>query len=88
MAMVRVSVEGPRFDSNSEQTDPPQGTTRAGIVGDLVFSGELERFNARYAVGAYNVTDSRYETVPSREYRQRTILQSGRSFLANVSVSF
>jgi outer membrane receptor protein involved in Fe transport len=88
MAMVRVSVEGPRFDSDSEQSDPPQGTTRAGIVGDLVFSGELEGFNARYAVGAYNVTDSRYETVPSREYRQRTILQSGRSFLANLSVSF
>lgn len=88
MAMVRVSVEGPRFDSDNEKADPPQGTTRAGIVGDLVFSGELERFNARYAVGAYNVTDSRYESVPSREYRQRTILQSGRSFLANLSVSF
>ena len=88
MAMMRVSVEGPRFDSDNEVTDPPQGSSRAGIVGDLVFSGEIERLNARYAVGAYNLADSRYESIPSREFRQRTILQNGRSFLANVSVSF
>ncbi len=88
MAMMRVSIEGPRFDSDNTTADPEQGRTRAGVVGDLVFSGEVERLNARYAVGAYNLADSRYESVPSREYRQRTILQNGRTFLANVSVSF
>lgn len=89
MAMARVSVEGPRFDSFTSATDAePQLQSRFGIVGDLVFSGEIDKLNARYSVGVYNVADSRYETAPSREYRQRFILQNGRTFLANVAVSF
>ncbi len=88
MAMLRVSIESPRFDNNAAITDPAQGTSETGIIGDLVFTGEVERFNARYAVGVYNMADWRYDTVPSREYRQRVITQSGRTFLANVTVSF
>ena len=89
MLMARVSVEGPRFDSFTGTTDTePQLKSRFGILGDLVFTGEVERLNARYSVGVYNLADSRYETAPSREYRQRFILQNGRSFLANVAVSF
>ena len=89
VAMARVSVEGPRFDSFTGTTDvEPQLQSRFGIVGDLVFSGEIERLNARYAVGVYNLADSRYEAAPSREYRQRFLLQNGRTFLANVAVSF
>ncbi len=89
MLMARVSVEGPRFDSFTGTTDTePQLKSRVGILGDLVFTGEIERLNARYSVGVYNLADSRYETAPSREYRQRFILQNGRSFLANVTVSF
>ena len=89
MLMARVSVEGPRFDSFTNTTDAePQLRSRFGILGDLVFTGEVERLNARYSVGVYNVADSRYETAPSREYRQRFIPQNGRSFLANVAVSF
>ena len=43
---------------------------------------------AVYKVGAYNVADWRYDTVPSGEFRQRTIVQNGRTFLASVSISF
>jgi len=89
MAMARVSVEGPRFDSFTTSTDTePQLQSRFGLIGDLVFSGEIDKLNARYSVGVYNVADSRYEAAPSREYRQRFILQNGRTFLANVAVSF
>lgn len=89
MAMARVSLDGSRFDSFTASNDPePQLSSRFGIVGDLVFTGEIDKLNARYSVGVYNVADSRYESAPSREYRQRFILQNGRSFLANVAVSF
>jgi hypothetical protein len=89
MAMARVSVEGPRFDSFTGTTDvEPQLQSRFGVVGDLVFSGEIDKLSARYTVGVYNVADSRYEAAPSREYRQRFFLMNGRTFLANVAVSF
>jgi outer membrane receptor protein involved in Fe transport len=88
MAMTRLTLEGPRPDRNSRSTDPPQGTTETGLVWDLVFSGEAERLGVKYAIGAYNLGDWRYDVVPSGEFRQRTIVQSGRTVLASVSVSF
>jgi hypothetical protein len=88
MGMTRVSVEGPRPDRNFRETDPPQGTTDTGVIWDLVLSGEAEKLRVKYALGAYNVADWRYDAVPSGEFRQRTIVQSGRTFLASVSVSF
>ena len=64
-----------------------------GVDGDacryyLGCSGEVERLNARYNVGLYNAADNKYDTVPSGEFRQRTIVQNGRTFLGNVSVRF
>lgn len=88
MGMTRVTLEGPRPDRNVRDTDAPQGTTEMGVVWDLVLSGEVEKLGVRYALGAYNVADWRYDTVPSGEFRQRTIVQSGRSVLASLSASF
>jgi outer membrane receptor protein involved in Fe transport len=88
MAMTRVTLEGPRPDRNLRITDPPQGTTDIGIIWDLVFSGEAERLGVRYAIGAYNLANWKYDTVPSGEFRQRTIVQSGRTVLASLSASF
>lgn len=88
MGMTRVSVEGPRPDRNSNTADPPQGTTDTGVVWDLVLSGEAERLGIRYAIGCYNVLDWKYDAVPSGEFRQRTLIQSGRTFLASVTASF
>ena len=88
MGMTRISVEGPRPDRNFRDTDPPQANTDVGVIWDLVLSGEIERMGVRYSLGAYNVADHRYDTVPSGEFRQRTIVQNGRTFLASLSVSF
>ena len=87
--MTRVSVEGPRPDANNQVTDPPQLTTETSVVWDLVLSGELESLAAHYAVGFYNITDWRYDTVPSRDYAPiHTLPQRGRSVLATVEVAF
>jgi outer membrane receptor protein involved in Fe transport len=88
VAMTRVSLEGARPDRNFRDTDPPQGTSETGVIWDLVFSGEAEKLGVHYAIGAYNLADWRYDAVPSGEFRQRTIVQSGRTVLASVSVSF
>jgi outer membrane receptor for ferrienterochelin and colicin len=88
MAMTRVSVEGPRPDRNELVTDAPQETTDPAIIWDLVLSGEIERMNTRYAIGAYNVGDWKYSVIPSGEFRQRQIVQNGRTFLATVTASF
>jgi outer membrane receptor protein involved in Fe transport len=88
MGMTRVSFEGPRPDRNELVTDAPQETTDPAVIWDLVLSGEVERMNARYAIGAYNVADFKYSIIPSGEFRQRQIVQNGRTFLATVTASF
>ena len=88
MGMTRLTLEGPRPDRNEHATDPPQGTTDTGVIWDLVLSGEVERMGVRYTLGVYNVVDWRYDVVPSGEFRQRTIVQNGRTFLASLALSF
>ncbi|NOU34273.1 MAG: TonB-dependent receptor [Polyangiaceae bacterium] len=94
MAMTRVSIEGPRPDNlvnkldSAGQPNTEQGFTDAGVIWDLVFSGEAEKLGVRYAIGVYNVADQRYDSVPSAEFRQRTIVQSGRSVLASLTATF
>lgn len=88
MVMARVSIDGSRFDSYVRKSEGEQLQSRVGVVGDLVFSGEVERLDARYAIGVYNLADSRYDSAPSREYRLRFVPQAGRSLMANVTVSF
>jgi outer membrane receptor protein involved in Fe transport len=98
---TRLSVEGPRYDNQIYKADiacdpdgldaagcPKQGMTKTGVVWDLVFTGAVDRFNASYAVGVYNAMDWQYDTVPSTEFLQRTILQRPRSFLASLSLKF
>ena len=85
---TRATVEGPRPDSNNQAGDPPQQTSETGVVWDLVFSGEIEKLQARYAIGVYNIADWKWDAIPSREFRQRTIVQSGRTVLATLAVSF
>ncbi len=88
MGMTRVSFEGPRPDRNELVSDAPQGNTDPAVIWDLVLSGEVERMNTRYAIGAYNVADFKYSIIPSGEFRQRQIVQNGRTFLATVTASF
>ena len=88
MGMTRLTVEGPRPDRNESPTDPPQTTTDPGVVWDLVLSGEIDRMGLRYNLGVYNALDWKYQIVPSGEFRQRTLVQNGRTFLASVTMSF
>jgi len=88
VAMTRLTLEGPRFDRNVNATDPPQGTTDPAVVWDLVFSGEIERTGLRYNIGLYNLLDWKHDTVPSVEFRQRTIMQQGRTLLASLQLAF
>ncbi len=87
-AATRLSVEGPRPDQNNLADGPKQEFTQAGVIWDLVLSGQADPYGMRYSVGAYNLADWRYDIVPSTEFRQRTIVQSGRTFLASISVTF
>ena len=54
-AMTRVSVEGPRWDRNASPEDPPQRQTGTAVIWDLVLSGELPEWHARYSLGVYNL---------------------------------
>lgn len=98
---TRLSIEGKRFDNALRNRDlscdpngaasavcPAQGTTRTGVVWDVVLSGSVERFNATYTLGMYNAMGWSYDTVPSTEYAQRTIFQRPRSVLASLSLKF
>jgi hypothetical protein len=88
MGMTRVTIEGPRPDRNERPTDAPQEHTDTGVVWDLVLSGEVERMGMRYNLGVYNALDWRYTIIPSGEFRQRQIIQNGRTLLASVTLSF
>jgi outer membrane receptor protein involved in Fe transport len=97
MVMSRLSFEGGRPDGQYRNYDtsggtptaaPAQGSTVPGLIWDLVFSGEIERAGLRYSVGAYNVLGWQYDTVPSGEFVQRTIMQPGRSFLASLAFTY
>lgn len=88
MGMTRLTIEGPRPDRNENPSDGPQESTDTGVVWDLVLSGEVEKMGLRYNIGAYNALDWRYAVIPSGEFRQRQIVQNGRTFLASVTLSF
>ncbi|HKQ67891.1 MAG TPA: TonB-dependent receptor [Polyangiaceae bacterium] len=89
LASTRVSVEGPRFDRHDAIVDSsPQGQTDPAFLWDVVLSGEEQRWGLRYSLGVYNAFDSRYRSPVSNEFRQKTIVQNGRTFLATANVVF
>ena len=86
---ARLTVEGPRFDryENTGDSDP-QGKTNSAVIADLVFSGEESRYGVHYAFGVYNALDWRHSVPVSAEFKQRSIVQDGRSFMASLEVKF
>jgi outer membrane receptor for ferrienterochelin and colicin len=88
-ASTRLSVEGPRFDRHDQVTDPePQKKTDSAVIWDFVFSGQESKWGLNYAVGIYNAFDWRYATPLSPEFRQRALVQNGRTLLATANVAF
>jgi outer membrane receptor protein involved in Fe transport len=89
LASIRLSVEGPRFDRHDEATDVvPQKRTNGAVIWDFVFSGQEPKWGLGYAIGVYNAFDWRYQTPLSAEFRQRALVQNGRTFLATANLAF
>ena len=87
-ASTRLTVEGPRYDRYDREDDPEQEKTDASAIWDVVLSGQEQDLGLRYSIGVYNALDSRHRVPVSREYRQRTILQTGRTLLLSAGVDF
>ena len=80
---LRATLEAPRrIDLTSDDL------TRTAVVADVTISGAVKRFGVGYVFGLYNALDARYENPVSLVYLSRTIRQSGRTFLANVTVTY
>ena len=84
----RLTVEGPRFDRYENVAEPAQGKTGSAVILDLVFSGEEPRYGVHYAFGVYNALDWRYSVPVSTEFKQTSIIQDGRSFMASLELKF
>lgn len=80
---TRATLEAPRrigLDTD-EETDP-------AVVADLVLSGNVSEYGLRYAVGAYNVFDWRYDLPAGDIFPNPRMPQRGRTFLASVDLTF
>lgn len=90
MLMSRLSLEGPRPDRNDVEAagEPPQRETAAALLWDFVFSGGEPRWGLSWSVGVYNAFDAQWRAPVSAEFRQTTVPQLGRSFLAAAAVVF
>ncbi|MGC4079511.1 MAG: TonB-dependent receptor [Rubrivivax sp.] len=90
LLMNRVTFEGPRADRNDEDVPgaPPQGRTPPVFLWDVVLSGTEQRWGLSYSFGVYNAFDTRWSVPASAEFRQTTVAQNGRTFLALGSVVF
>lgn len=90
MLMSRLTFEGPRPDRNDVDApgEPAQRETAPAVLWDLVFSGGEPRWGLSWSVGVYNAFDWQWRAPVSAEFRQSTIPQLGRSFLASAAVVF
>ncbi|MBX3192528.1 MAG: TonB-dependent receptor [Labilithrix sp.] len=88
LLMNRLTVEGPRPDRNDQAGLPEQRRTPPAVLWDIVFSGGEPRWGLTYAIGVYNAFDARWAVPISSEFRQTTMPQLGRSFLATGALAF
>ncbi|WP_437281183.1 TonB-dependent receptor [Sorangium sp. So ce375] len=82
-AALRINLEAPRRIASTSGDE-----TAGAIVADLTVSGEIQRFHARYVVGIYNAMDTRYDYPTAESYLSATSRQNGRTFLAEITVSY
>jgi len=88
-ASNRLSVEGPRFDRNETDEDPPQSRVGGSVTWDSVLSTStvIGAATWSFSAGVYNAFDRRQSIPLSREYRQLSIVQAGRTVLLSVAAS-
>jgi len=87
-AMTRISLEGPRWDRNDTASDPAQRATDPAVLWDVALSGRAERLHVNWVLGLYNALDWRWGVPVSREFRQRTIPQNGRTLLLSANLEY
>ncbi|MDF3068085.1 MAG: TonB-dependent receptor [Polyangiaceae bacterium] len=85
---TRLSFESGRFDRNERVTSDTQSRTDAFAIWDVVLTGREERYGFSWAAGLYNAFDWRYSLPVSAEFRQRTIMQDGRTVLLSGELVF
>lgn len=84
----RLSFESGRFDRHERASGDAQSRTDAFAIWDVVLTGREERYGFSWAAGLYNAFDWRYSLPVSAEFRQRTILQDGRTLLLSGEMTF
>ena len=57
-------------------------------MADLTLSGLVKRFGLAYVIGMYNVFDARFSYPVAETSASRTLLQNGRTFLADLKVTY
>lgn len=84
----RLSIDGGRYDSKDQPNDPAQGRTDGAAVWDAVLTAQTEAGVGlwTFALGVYNAFDRRYSVPLSREYRQASVVQNGRTILLSAAV--
>ena len=80
---ARATLEAPR--RIDETTDD---TTGWAVVADLALSGGVPTYGIHYAVGVYNLLDWRYDVPVAESSATRTMIQPGRTFMADVSIAY
>ncbi|MBL9021445.1 MAG: TonB-dependent receptor [Myxococcales bacterium] len=81
----RATLESGRYDRNETASDAPQTLTDATVIWDITLNGDVLDGVLGYVVGVYNAADMRQRVPVSGEFRQRTIEQNGRTFLASIT---
>lgn len=80
---MRGAVEAPRrIDYTTDDR------TKPAVIADLSLSGHARPFGLHYVVGVYNVFDWQLELPVTDTFASRTILQNGRTFLAELSLAY
>jgi outer membrane receptor protein involved in Fe transport len=80
---ARASLSAPR--RIDYQTDD---LTDWALIADTTVSGTVSKFGLHYVFGVYNLFDWKYAVPVSTTYASRTMPQNGRTFLADIDLSY
>ena len=88
-ASSRLAVESARYDVSDHPGDPPQQKLDAGVIWDLVLSGDAPDSHASWSAGFDNAADWRQRVPVSVEFQPiRAVNVPGRTLVAQVTVTW
>jgi outer membrane receptor for ferrienterochelin and colicins len=79
---ARAAIEGRRRISLASSAE-----TRPAVIGDVVLTGDVQRYGLRWSLGIYNVLDWRYQVPITEGAPARTMVQNGRTLLLEVGLT-